>query len=91
VRPAAPAVAPKTNNFTPLVSFFNQKQQDNKQTNKLGAESDAVAENESDRPIVVGDSGTGLPVRTLKHQPTNYHLKTNETTRPKEMFTTGEN
>jgi len=32
VRPAAPAVAPKTNNLTPLVSFFNQKQQENKQT-----------------------------------------------------------
>jgi len=32
VRPAAPAAAPKTNNLTPLVSFFNQKQQENKQT-----------------------------------------------------------
>ena len=54
VRPAAPAVAPKTNNFTPLVSFFNPKQQEN----KLGAH--AVAENESE-PVAFGSRDPASP------------------------------
>jgi hypothetical protein len=85
-----PSCSPKDQQLYSF-SFVFQPKTTRQQTNKQTWCRVRRGGRERERPIVVGDSGTGLPVRTLKHQPTNYHLKTNETTRPKEMFTTGEN
>jgi len=71
VRPAAPAVAPKTNNFTALVSFFNQKQQEK-------------TRNVPTRRRRPQQPSRRRPPRPHFQTPTNYHQKTKETTRPTE-------